>query len=91
VDEEGDERPYDLLCFATGFDTSFKPHFEVVGKGGYRLADADFVDNPRSYMVSCLPNCPNYFVPAGPFLMSINGEFLGGLEKIADYSQPTFR
>lgn len=36
---DGDEHPVDVLICATGFDTTFKPRFPLVGSNGEELSE----------------------------------------------------
>ena len=46
--------------FATGFDTSFTPHFEITGRNGANLRE-QFGDFPKGYLGITAPNFPNLF------------------------------
>jgi hypothetical protein len=50
----------DVVVFATGFDTSFMPHFEVIGRNGANLRE-QFGDFPKGYLNVTVPNFPNLF------------------------------
>jgi cation diffusion facilitator CzcD-associated flavoprotein CzcO len=39
VDETGTEHKVDVVVCATGFDVSFTPHFEVIGREGSNIKD----------------------------------------------------
>ena len=60
VDESGNEYKVDVVVFATGFDTSFTPHFEVIGRNGANLRE-QFGDFPKGYLGITAPNFPNLF------------------------------
>ena len=57
----GVELEYDIIVCATGFDTSFKPSFPLVGRK----------DVPKAYMGMCVPEFPNYFCKSFPFFFSL--------------------
>lgn len=57
----GDEFEYDVIVCATGFDTSFKPAFPLVGRNGINMAEKWDNDVPKAYMGMCVPEFPNYF------------------------------
>lgn len=81
IDAEGKLREYDAIIWATGFDTTFYPSFSVKGRNGTPL----FKEEARAYLTAHAEDMPNYFTVAGPGLMSFNGDFLGGLERILDH------
>lgn len=58
VDESGNEHKVDVIICATGFDVSFKPHFEVIGRNGAE----QFGDFPKAYLAVTAPNFPNLFL-----------------------------
>lgn len=59
------EEEFDLIVCATGFDTSFVPAWDLVGRGGRRL-DKESRDVPQAYFSLCAPGMPNYFIFGGP-------------------------
>ncbi|RAK98790.1 flavin-containing monooxygenase [Aspergillus ibericus CBS 121593] len=59
------EQDFDLIVCATGFDTSFVPGWEMVGRNGRQLA-FDWKKTPQAYFSMCAPGSPNYFMFAGP-------------------------
>ncbi|PSN63199.1 cyclohexanone monooxygenase [Corynespora cassiicola Philippines] len=65
VDESGQEHEVDVVICATGFDTSFTPHFKVTGR-----KDADiktqFGEFPIGYLGITAENFPNLFLLIGP-------------------------
>lgn len=60
IDESGNEHIVDVVICATGFDVSFKPHFEVIGRGGLNIKD-QFGEVPKAYLSITAPNFPNLF------------------------------
>ncbi|KAJ5085310.1 hypothetical protein N7532_010081 [Penicillium argentinense] len=82
--EDGSEHPVDVLVCATGFDTTFKPRFPLIGPHGRQLAD-DWKDEPRSYLGVAAPGFPNYYMFLGPNSPIGNGPVLIGIEAQADY------
>jgi cation diffusion facilitator CzcD-associated flavoprotein CzcO len=60
VDESGTEHQVDVVICATGFDTSFTPHFRVTGRNGADLHE-QFGDFPKGYLGITTPNFPNLF------------------------------
>jgi cation diffusion facilitator CzcD-associated flavoprotein CzcO len=66
IDEDGlvtmDGQKYvvDAIICATGFDTSYRPAFPVVGINGRNLATY-WNDEPLHYLSVAAPGFPNYF------------------------------
>ncbi|KPI40796.1 putative sterigmatocystin biosynthesis monooxygenase stcW [Cyphellophora attinorum] len=65
VDDTGVEHEVDVVVCATGFDTSFTPHFKVVGRHGANIQD-QFGDFPVGYLGIMARNFPNFFLFIGP-------------------------
>ncbi|KAF9057793.1 hypothetical protein BJ165DRAFT_1605518 [Panaeolus papilionaceus] len=65
VDGDGKEHRVDVLICATGFDTSFRPRFPVIGENGVRLDEA-WKEETKDYMGVGVAGFPNYFVVGGP-------------------------
>lgn len=61
VTADGREHPVDVLICATGFDTTFKPRFPLVGPDGSTLAEKWEVE-PSSYLGMAAAGFPNYFM-----------------------------
>lgn len=57
----GQELDFDVIVCATGFDTTFKPRFPVVGINGVSLEDKWTKEVPMSYFGITAPDMPNYF------------------------------
>ena len=75
VSNNGQEYPVDVLICATGFDTSFRPRFPIIGSSGKNLADV-WADEPKSYLGVAAPGFPNYFMFLGPNSPVGNGPVL---------------
>lgn len=60
VDENGIEHKVDVIICATGFDTSFAPHFDIVGRNGANLRH-QFGEFPIGYLALMAENFPNLF------------------------------
>ena len=69
VTKSGKHIDLDVICCATGFDTSFRPHFPIVGRDGIDLAKSWDTNEPQCYFGTTIPNFPNYFceVPQNVF------------------------
>lgn len=65
VSEKDDEHPVDIIVCATGFDTSYKPRFPIIGLKGQRL-DQVWKDEPNGYFGMAVAGFPNYFTMLGP-------------------------
>lgn len=65
VDESGEEREVDVVICATGFDTSFTPHFKVYGRNNAEIHE-QFGDFPVGYLGITAENFPNLFLLIGP-------------------------
>ncbi|KAL1795478.1 hypothetical protein ACET3X_005702 [Alternaria dauci] len=74
----------DALICATGFDTSFKPRFSIIGRGGKDLRE-EWADEPRSYLSIAAHGYPNYYMFLGPNSPVGNGPFIVAMETAADY------
>ncbi|KAJ4176238.1 hypothetical protein NW767_015511 [Fusarium falciforme] len=75
---------FDIIVCATGFDVSFLPSWELVGKDGIRLAD-QWRESPAAYFGICAPNMPNYFIFNGPNCPVGHGSLLAVMEWTAEY------
>ncbi|KAH8897442.1 FAD/NAD(P)-binding domain-containing protein [Thozetella sp. PMI_491] len=74
----------DVIIAATGFDTSFKPRFPILGRGGVDLRLL-WDSNPVSYMGTGVSGFPNYLTFLGPNTPISNGSLTGPIEATADY------
>jgi cation diffusion facilitator CzcD-associated flavoprotein CzcO len=57
---DGTRFPVDAIICATGFDTSYRPPFSVIGNSGRDLRD-EWAVEPRSYLSVAANGFPNYF------------------------------
>lgn len=74
----------DLLILATGFDTSFKPVFPLIGRGGKTLQE-EWKIIPESYLSVGAPGFPNYWMVIGPNSPLGQNSLLPWLEGTVDY------
>ncbi|OGE54789.1 hypothetical protein PENARI_c005G09522 [Penicillium arizonense] len=65
VTDNNEEHSLDVLICATGFDTTFKPRFPVIGRNGKNLQD-EWATDPESYLGIAAHGFPNYFMFLGP-------------------------
>lgn len=83
--KEGTEvNDVDTIVCATGFDTSFRPAFSIVGRDGVDLRHK-WVKRPEGYLGSTAPDMPNFFTLIGPSWPIGNGSVMGPLEAVGDY------
>ncbi|KEF53693.1 cyclohexanone monooxygenase [Exophiala aquamarina CBS 119918] len=82
--DDGQEYPVDVLICATGFDTTFKPRFPLLGPSGTNLQD-EWAKEPRSYFGVAAADFPNYLVFLGPNCPIGNGPVLSAIEVQADW------
>lgn len=76
VDMYGNEHDVDVIICATGFDTSFRPRFPIVGLDPkVPLADK-WASFPSSYLGVSVDGFPNYFTYGGPFTPVAQGTVL---------------
>jgi hypothetical protein len=82
--DNGNEYPVDVLICATGFDTTFKPRFPLVGPEGQNLQD-EWKEEAQSYLGMAAAGFPNYMIFLGPNSPIGNGPVLSAIEAQADY------
>jgi hypothetical protein len=82
--DNGQEYPVEVLICATGFDTTFKPRFPLIGPSGANLQD-EWAKEPASYWGMAAPGFPNYLIFLGPNSPIGNGPVLSAIEAQADY------
>ena len=70
--ENGDEIIFDVLICATGFDTSYRPRFPIIGLEDLNLQDA-WASKPSSYLGIAATGFPNFFFLLGPYSPIGNG------------------
>ncbi|KAG5800561.1 hypothetical protein H9Q69_000448 [Fusarium xylarioides] len=80
----GKEYPADVLVAATGFNTTFRPRFPIIGRNGVNLQDA-WKEHPESYLGLGVAGFPNYLIFLGPNTPISNGSLMGSVEATADY------
>ncbi|KAM0465877.1 hypothetical protein ACHAPV_000823 [Trichoderma viride] len=80
---EGEEE-VDIIVTATGFDVSYKPNWNLVGRNGATLNKL-WANDPLSYLGIAAPEHPNYFIFAGPNTPVAHGVFPGSCDAMATY------
>lgn len=81
----GEERQYDVIVCATGFDTTFQPAIPIVGRNGVNLSEKWRTDRPKAYFGIAVPDMPNYFCFVGPNSPISNGSLVIGIQTTAIY------
>ncbi|ODM21128.1 hypothetical protein SI65_04181 [Aspergillus cristatus] len=81
---EGGEQEFDLIVCATGFNTTFVPGWELVGRDGRRL-DVEWKEIPQAYFSICAGTTPTYFMFVGPNCLIGHGSVPQMLAWTADY------
>ncbi|KAI9842245.1 MAG: hypothetical protein M1837_007390 [Sclerophora amabilis] len=82
--DDGKIYPVEVVICATGFDTSFRPRFPMIGMGGLNLQD-EWADKPKSYLGIGAAHFPNLFFLLGPHSPIANGPLLPALETQTDH------
>ena len=82
----GEEYPYDVIVFATGFDaiTGTLLRMDVRGRGGVKLAEK-WSEGWRAYLGFAMAGFPNLFVITGPGSPSFLAHVLGAIEQDTDW------
>lgn len=60
VGKNGESCEVDTIVCATGFDTSFKPNFPIIGRNGVVLSEK-WAKTPEAYLGLAVPDMPNFF------------------------------
>lgn len=84
TDQQGNEYQVDVIICATGFDTSHKPQFPVIGLNGLTLKER-WAECPESYIGLAAPSMPNYFMFTGPFTPVAQGAILPIISHMSMY------
>ncbi|KAF7554696.1 hypothetical protein G7Z17_g2715 [Cylindrodendrum hubeiense] len=74
----------DTLICATGFDLSFCPRFELIGRSGENIHEK-WKDIPEAYLSLAVPGFPNYFMFLGPNAPVGHGSVLPIIEHATKY------
>ncbi|EXJ65479.1 hypothetical protein A1O7_01820 [Cladophialophora yegresii CBS 114405] len=69
------EQTVDVIICATGFDTSFRPRFPVIGLNGASISEM-WQNHALSYISTGVPDIPNYFTYFGPYGPLAQGSLL---------------
>ncbi|KAH8891047.1 FAD/NAD(P)-binding domain-containing protein [Thozetella sp. PMI_491] len=82
--ESGEVLKVDAVVCATGFETSFRPRFPIVGRNG-NLQDIWKEELPKAYLSCAVAGLPNYFVFLGPNAPIGHGSVFTITEHVAKY------
>jgi cation diffusion facilitator CzcD-associated flavoprotein CzcO len=63
---------FDLIVAATGFDMTFQPNFNLIGRNGASLKDL-WAKDANAYFGGWAPDHPNYIAVMGPYSPVIQG------------------
>ncbi|KAF7507823.1 hypothetical protein GJ744_010124 [Endocarpon pusillum] len=82
--EDGTFHSGEVIICATGFDTSYIPHYPIIGPNGRNMQD-EWAKCLTSYMGVAVAEFPNMFTFLGPYSPVSNGPTLIAIEAQADY------
>jgi cation diffusion facilitator CzcD-associated flavoprotein CzcO len=85
---DGRQHALDVLICATGFDTSFRYPFRVVGRGGQTLDERWGGRNappPVAYLSLAVDGFPNLFISSGPNSSVTSGSLVHIIEHVVGY------
>nr|KMM67448.1 monooxygenase [Coccidioides posadasii RMSCC 3488] len=81
---DGTEVNVDVIICATGFDTTFRPRFPIIGLDGKNIADR-WENRAESYISVSVSNVPNYFMYGGPYSPVAQGSILPILTLLSNH------
>ncbi|KAF9891925.1 hypothetical protein FE257_002888 [Aspergillus nanangensis] len=81
---DGQEREFDVIIAATGFDLSFTPRWPIIGANGANLQE-EWAKDPACYLSVLAQDMPNYFVYMGPGSPVGHGSMITSIERITLY------
>ena len=77
---DGREVPVDVLICATGFDTSYRPRYPIMGFEGKNLQH-EWASEAKAYLGIAAPGFPNFMMFNGPNSPVGNGSLLPAIGK----------
>jgi cation diffusion facilitator CzcD-associated flavoprotein CzcO len=83
--ENGTFQELDVIICATGFNTSFKLPFPIIGLSG-RTLNEKYDPHPKTYISIAVDEFPNFFQALGPNAGVGAGSLLIIMEKQVDYA-----
>ncbi|KAJ3548539.1 hypothetical protein NM208_g959 [Fusarium decemcellulare] len=90
IGSDGTEVQCDTIVFATGFDTTFRPHYKLVGQDGVSLADK-WKDVPEGYLGIGCPGFPNMVLLFGPAWPVFAGSVTASLTAVSTFAMKLIR
>lgn len=85
VTQDGRYFDADVIVCCTGYDTSFRPRFPLIGDDGVDLRDRWANGNAAAYFGVTAPHLPNYICIGGPNTPIAQGSLIPGFEKQIEY------
>jgi hypothetical protein len=85
VTEDGKHREVDAIACATGFDTTYRNRFPVIGINGQTFQDR-WNQYPETYVSLSVDGFPNYFMSLGPNSAMGAGNLILIMEYLVDYA-----
>ena len=82
---DGRHHKLDVLVCATGFDTSYRMPFDVIGREGRDLR-VQWEPHASAYLAVAVDGFPNMFMSLGPNSFVNAGSLLGLMERQVDYA-----
>lgn len=61
IAQDGKIYPVDVIIAATGYDTSYVPAFQMIGRNGVDLGKRWAETGAEAYFTCAVPDMPNYF------------------------------
>ena len=84
IGTDGIERKVDTIICASGFDTSYRPPFPIVGRGGVNLREK-WAEDANGYLGVAVPDIPNFIIALGPAWPVINGSVVASFQATSLY------
>lgn len=79
VDQDGVERPCDVVILATGYEVTYRPTFKITGRNG-RVLQEEWKDCPEGFKAVMVSGYPNYFSIYGPIAPVASNSIVGLLD-----------
>lgn len=86
VSNDGKTYEVDVIIAATGYDTSYVPAFQLVGRHGVDLAKRWKTTGAEAYFTCAVPDMPNYFMVVGPNTPISNGSLMPSIEAQLEFA-----
>ncbi|KAJ3553811.1 hypothetical protein NM688_g3421 [Phlebia brevispora] len=87
---DGSSLEHDIIICATGWDTSFRLPFPIIGRNGTDIRDK-WSPYPKTYLSLCVDEFPNCFFSSGPNSCIGTSSFLPMIEHQVDYAVQVVR